>query len=91
MDTLLELAIGVLGFAGGIVLFRLFKPKSIAKENQIVIAKVEDKEKENEKLANEILKSMESAAKKVAELEKEKNKEVTEKETEDFFNNRTKH
>jgi hypothetical protein len=34
MDTLLELAIGVLGFAGGIVLFRLFKPKSIAKENQ---------------------------------------------------------
>jgi hypothetical protein len=35
---------------------------------------------------------MESAAKKVAELEKEKNKDITEKETEDFFNNReTKH
>lgn len=91
MDTLLEIVVGILGFGGAVVLFRLLKPKDITKQNQIVIAKVEDKDKENAKLAADLQKMMQDARAKVEALEKEKNKKVTEQETEDFFNNRTKH
>lgn len=90
MDTILELAVGILGFAGAIVAFRLLKPKSVAKENQAVIVKVDNLEKKNEDVLKELASIVENANKQAAELEKEKNKKLTEQETEDFFNNRNK-
>lgn len=88
MDTLLEIIVAIISGGAGILLFRFLKPKDITKQTQEVIVKVEEKQKENDKLAEEISQILQGASDKIQELEKEKNKDVSNKEVDDFFNNR---
>jgi uncharacterized protein (UPF0332 family) len=84
MDVLIELAVAICSGAAGILLFRFLKPKS----NQQVIVQVEEKQKENDKLAEEISQVLKNAQEQMKEIEKEKNKDVTNQEVDDFYNNR---
>lgn len=88
METLLEICVAILSGGLGVVLFRLLKPKTVSKENQAVIVKVEEKAKENENLAKQIAAELTKAQDQIQELEKEKNKDVSNKDVDDFFNNR---
>lgn len=90
MDTLIELAVAIISGGLGVVLFRLLKPKNVAKENQAVIVKVEEREKENDKLAEEISQILDQARKDRDALDKEAEKPVSNQEVDDFFNNRNK-
>lgn len=90
MDTIIEIAVGILGFGGAVMLFRLLKPKSVAKQNEAVIVKVNDLDKENAEALEIMQKILKTADDKAAELEKEKAKKLTEEETAEFFNNRNK-
>lgn len=88
METLIEIAVGIVGAAGAVFLFRLLNPKTNVKENQQVIVKIDQISKENEELLNTAKKNIDSANKKVEELEKEKQKDPSTEQLEDFFNTR---
>lgn len=90
MELLIELGIAIVSGALGVVLFRFLKPKNVAKENQAVIVKVEERKKENDNLAGQILDELLKAKAEQDKLNKEADKPVTNKEVDDFFNNRNK-
>lgn len=88
METLIEIAVAIVCGGLGVFIFRILNPKSSVRENQQVIVKIEEKDKENEALLKKIEENMESSNKKQEELEKEKNKDLSQEQLEDFFNNR---
>lgn len=88
MNVLYEICVVILSGGLGLVLFRLLKPKSVSTENQAVIVKIEDKQKQNDELAKQILAAMGKSKEEIAKLEEEKNKDVTKQALDDFFNNR---
>lgn len=88
MEQLLEIAVFIVGGGIGVVLFRFLKPKDIAKQNNEVIVKVEEKKKEIADLNKRIADQTTSAKQEIEEIEKEKQKDPSNQELSDFFNNR---
>jgi hypothetical protein len=88
MQTLIEIAVALISGGLGVLLFRLLNPRTSVKENQQVIVKVNDIEDKNKELLKQIQDNLNAANKKNDELEKEKNKDVTKEQLEDFFNTR---
>lgn len=88
MDTLIEIAVFLVCGGVGVLLSRLFITKTTSKENQQVVVKVDQITKENDSLLKDAENNLNEAQKIVDALEKEKNKDVSNKEIEDFFKNR---
>lgn len=88
MESLTEIIVALVSGFAGVLIFRFLNPKTTVKENQQVIVKVNEIAAKNDELLNAGDKILKDADKKAEELEKEKNKDVTNKEMEDFFNSR---
>lgn len=89
MEELLNLGIFIICGAAGVGIMSLFRNKAIRKENDKVVQQVSNIENKNAEMAKQIIDNLTNAAKRVEELEKEKNdKPKTDQELADWFNNR---
>lgn len=87
MENLVDIAVALIGGGLAVFLFRVLNPKA-SKENQAVIVKVNELGSTNEILMKQAEENMRIAKEKADALEKEKNKEVSKEELEEFFNKR---
>lgn len=90
MDNLIELSVAVIFGGLGVLLFRLFGPKTASKQNEVVIKQVNELDKKNQQLEEEIKANNQQTKDELDALEKEKKRTLTKKELEDFFNVRKK-
>lgn len=87
MDSLIEVAVAIVGGMGAVLLFRFFKP-DVKKQNTEVIVKVDKIEKENNELEQKIEENKTNINKQADALEQEKEKDLTAEGLADYFNNR---
>lgn len=89
MEELLNLGIFIICGAAGVGIMSLFRNKAIRKENDKAIQQVNNIDNKNAEMAKQIIDNLTNAAKRVEELEKEKNdKPKTDQELAEWFNNR---
>jgi hypothetical protein len=87
MDSLIEIAVAIVGGVASVFLFRFFKP-NFKKQNTEVIIKVDKLEKENKELEKKINENTTQVNQQVDALEQEKEKDLTAEGLADFFNKR---
>lgn len=87
MDSLIEVAVAIVGGVASVFLFRFFKP-NVKKQNTEVIIKVDKIEKANKELEAKVEETKTNAQVQVDELEKEKEKDLSAEGLADYFNNR---
>lgn len=89
MEELLNLGIFIICGAAGVGIMSLFRNKATRQENNKVVQQVEKIDSKNAEMAKQIIDNLTNAARRVEELEKEKNdKPKTDQELADWFNNR---
>lgn len=88
MESLIEIVVALISGVAGVFLFRILNPRTSTKENQQIVVKVDQITQKNDELLKESEKKLKEAQQQAEALEKEKNKEVSVKELEDFFKNK---
>lgn len=88
MDTLIEIAAFLVSGGIGVFLYRILRSNTSIKENQQVTIEVDEIAKKNDEFLKAVENNLNAAKKKTDELEKEKNKDQTNQQLEDFFNQR---